>query len=302
MLDCTVVIVSYEHAPFVTQCLDSIASQSRQPSRVVMIDNASSDSTVELARQWKRENSFPLEIRALHENRGICPRLNEALDELRTPLYTYISTDDMMMPERIEKQVDALERADSDVAMIYSDAYLMGTSGELWPELASEKVPVPENFETDTFLALLRDNWIPTPSAMMRTESVREIGGYDPSLRFEDYDLWLRLAKRNSFMRIDEPLVAARQVADTSLTARLMGDSAGWQMTTFRLYLKHLNTSEAANAVIRPKLDRLVRPLAMLPKNYGAAPLLRAYAARRPAFRSAAAAVLATTGIGSILR
>ncbi len=64
------VIVTYNAAGFIERCLSAVAGQSRPPDRVIVIDNASRDSTVDVAREAATAASLDVEIVALDQNEG----------------------------------------------------------------------------------------------------------------------------------------------------------------------------------------------------------------------------------------
>jgi GT2 family glycosyltransferase len=76
------VIVTYNAADFIERCLSAVAAQSRPPDRVIVIDNASRDSTVDVARKGAAAASLDVEIVALDENEGFARANNRGVAEL----------------------------------------------------------------------------------------------------------------------------------------------------------------------------------------------------------------------------
>ncbi|MGB7964521.1 MAG: hypothetical protein WCF12_16380, partial [Propionicimonas sp.] len=68
----------------------------------------------------------------------------------------------------------------------------------------------PSGSRRELFNELLRRDFIPAPTVMVRTDLMKAAGGYDPDLTFEDYDMWLRLARIHPFTVVNEPLVYNR--------------------------------------------------------------------------------------------
>jgi glycosyltransferase involved in cell wall biosynthesis len=211
--DVTVIVVGYNHGRFIEKCLDSIAAQTLQPSRVIVMDDASPDQTGEVATAWSARTGYDIDVRINPTNVGLCATLNRALDTITTPFYAYISGDDHMESNRLAEQVPAMRAAPPDCAAVYSDAFIEDEHGARTGVLASEHFGWPEVLEGshEVYDQMLNENWIPAPSVLLRTEAVKGVGGYDPDLYFEDLDLWLRLLGRgHSFRCVSRPLVTFR--------------------------------------------------------------------------------------------
>lgn len=211
--DVTVIVVGYNHGRFIEKCLDSIAAQTLQPSRVIVMDDASPDRTGEVATAWSARTGYDIDVRINPTNVGLCATLNRALDTITTPFYAYISGDDHMEPNRFAEQVPVMRHAPADCAAVYSDAHIEDEHGARTGVLASAHFGWPEVLEgsDELFDQILEHSWIPAPSVLLRTDAVKGVAGYDPDLYFEDLDLWLRLLGRgHTFRCVPKPLVTFR--------------------------------------------------------------------------------------------
>lgn len=257
----TVVVVSYNHARFIQAALDSIKGQTLAASRVIVVDDASSDDTVEVARRWIEANGGPFELIAHPHNTGLCRGLNEALSLIDTPLYTYMSADDLMVPHRLESQVERWVEDGSSAVGVYSNARRIDADGvELLPDYRTlHEWPPSADLEGDIHTQLLRQCWLPAASVLVMTAAVREVGGYDERWFFEDYDLWLRLAAVGRFLVVDEPLVEFRELDSSLGHVRFSDTDLGFLEARVGIFAKQVGVSPAGDAYIR----RAMTPLAI---------------------------------------
>jgi glycosyltransferase involved in cell wall biosynthesis len=259
-VDVTVIVTSYNHQAYIEQCLASILSQDRAPKAVVVIDDASTDDSADVIEQWIRGHGAPFRFIRHTTNRGVCKSLNEALSEVKSAYFCHISGDDWIPVDRIRVQSDALADAPEESAAVVGDVEEVDAGGI---NLATHDIGArlmgllgPDN-QIALHDALLRENVILAPAVMLRTSAVRAIGGFDETLAFEDYDMWLRLSHRFSFAYAPG-VVSHYRVLGSSLTrnprrAREMLDSQ------VRLLRKHLGESPENDIVISDHLNDIAK-------------------------------------------
>lgn len=209
----TLVIASYNHAPFLPRAIASFVAQDHPDLRLIVTDDASQDDSVAVIEHELARHSLSARTVFHQRNAGICATFNEALALVETSFVAIIAADDWMEQARFSLQVPALTRA-PQAAMVYSDMWVVdedGTNaprrfgevyGKRWPDRRPDR---------SLYADLVHSNWIPAPTALSRTECLRHVGGYDESLPYEDHDMWLRLAAAGyDFAFVDEPLVNYR--------------------------------------------------------------------------------------------
>lgn len=220
--DVTVLVVAYAHQDFVAACLESIRQQTVAPARVVIADDCSPDGTVDAARSWLSAHpdlAARTELRPNPENLGLNPTLNKHLAEVTTTYFTYISADDVMLPDRIARHLELMEES-PDAALAYSDAIVVDEHGDTLFDTSKTEFPWPEDSEVRShpFAELLSRNWMPAASLFLRTETLRSAGGYRQDLFYEDFELLVRLSRDHRFAWTDDALVGVRRLS-TSLGA-----------------------------------------------------------------------------------
>jgi glycosyltransferase involved in cell wall biosynthesis len=291
--DVTVVVAAYNHASFVREALDSVASQTLPEAALLVVDDASTDDSAAVISAWLVETDTSADTIFHQQNRGICRTFNEALARVRTPYFTIMSADDRMLPGRLRAQVEVLEASGPDTAAVYSDAWLIGLDGTRTGQLfsASYRFAGRQMPEGRIFRELCHGNWIPAPSVLLRTDLVRAVGAYDESLSFEDYDLWLRLAQRYRFALNPEPVVEYRLSATSATETFSSSVLMGLDLTRSRV--KNLGVDAEADEVILDEAEaKLHHAYLVGAEPTTVAPALRAVARRRP---RASTLVLAAT-------
>lgn len=253
----TLVAACYNHERYVRQCLESIAAQTLPEFDLIITDDASADRSRELIAAGIETLGLSARTVFNERNRGICATFNAALALVRTPFVAFLSTDDLLAPARLQRQLELLDDLSEDVAFVYGDMPVVDDSGAQTGERFYGP-GMPNRFHADRaamYEELLGGNFIAAPSVMMRTEALRTVGGYDETLVYEDYDVWCRLAQRYRVAYSDESLVYYRRGVSSagagSLSDELQASRrAQYFVTNVRILRKHVGQST--------KLDRIV--------------------------------------------
>ena len=251
----TVIATCFNHERFVIECLESIRAQTYANVQLIIADDCSTDGSVPLIEDWVRRTGTDCQLVFHGENQGICRTRNETISLARGRYVSSLSTDDAWFPEKLAVQVEQLEGLPS-VGVLYGDAYLMDVDGRplsttfferARPQWSSRRPP-----EGDIFAELLEGNFIPAMTTMVRRECYEHVGPYDESLAYEDWDIWLRLARRTEFAYT--PYVGARyRIHHTSLWHTL--GARVWE-SDIRILRKHLGYSPETDAVLWSRLAR----------------------------------------------
>lgn len=199
-----VVVPSYNHAPFVEQCLRSIIGQTLQPGKLLVIDDGSSDGSPEVIERILKDCPFDCELIA-RENRGLCATLNEAFALSDCEYFAYLGSDDAWLPSFLSEQTSLLERR-SNAVLAFSHAYLVDENGDVfdstdqWTDFA----------DGDLRPLLMRGTIFSSPGVLYRTSALRK-HRWNPDAPLEDYEMYLRLASDGEFARNEKLLCAWRQ-------------------------------------------------------------------------------------------
>jgi glycosyltransferase involved in cell wall biosynthesis len=172
------------------EAVRSVLAQSFRDLELVAVDDASTDGTAELLARLATEDARVRVVRG--EGRGIAAALTVGLAECRAPLIARMDADDVCLPQRLERQKEALA-ADPALSGV-------GSQVEIFPrESMSDGLKAYEAWLNSLTSpeAVMRERLVESPlvhpAAMVRAEALRAVGGWRAEGWPEDWALWLRL-------------------------------------------------------------------------------------------------------------
>lgn len=192
----TVVMATYNRARFLPEALQSLLAQTVPPTRIVVIDDGSTDGTVDALAPFVDRIEY-----LRQENGGKARALNRVLPTVDTEFVWFFDDDDAAYPDALAKLLETLQ-ADPACGFAFG-AFDVGQS-EAGSLLAAAKRPAPylhaDKTATWQRLELFRACTLMMSGALIRTAAVQAVGGLNEALiRGQDYDLMLRLAARFPF-------------------------------------------------------------------------------------------------------
>lgn len=186
----SVVIPCYNHEEFVQDCIQSVIDQTYQNIELIIIDDGSSDGSVAKIQEMselcqKRFTNFEFRFRP---NKGLCATLNEALEWCEGTFYSALGSDDKILPNKIDIQVDFLKKNKKYIA-VFGGVDLIDNNDKLIGHWLYEE-------KKYTFKDIfLHTHNLPAPTALMKIEAVKVVGGYKSGMIIEDWYMWLKLSK-----------------------------------------------------------------------------------------------------------
>ncbi len=204
----SVVIACYNHERFVQDSIQSVIDQTYQNIELIIIDDGSKDGSVKKIQEMIptcKERFFRFEFR-YRPNKGLSATLNEALVWCQGEYYSPIASDDMMLPQKIEKQINFLLKSHKNkIVGIFSGYHLIDDNNKVINTILKEQ-------RTYNFNEIFLHNFdLPAPTALLNLIAVREVGGYIDNLKIEDWYMWLKLTENgNALIYLSEILVNYR--------------------------------------------------------------------------------------------
>ena len=245
----SVICVCYNHERFVLEALESVKSQTYPSIEIIIVDDGSRDYSKSLIKNWAHQNSvkyfFDIEL-----NMGYCKAFNKAWLIAQGNFIIDFACDDVMLPSKIEKQVEHFKTLDNSYGISFSDAVYINEDGHIIRnhfEYLLRKNLIHNIPQGDVYRRVLSTYFIPSPTMMIKREVLELLDGYDESLAYEDFDLWVRASRNFKFGFLNERLMHIRQSAESL--------SSGWYQKGDTQLLSTYKVCEKAISLNRDEQD-----------------------------------------------
>lgn len=219
----SICLLTYNHEKYIEDTLNSIINQTYSNIELIILDDASDDSTISIINKYRDrlDKRFRNVDLILHEiNSGNIPaNVNEQIKKSKGEYIKGFAGDDVMFTSCVETLVSEFMKH-SNVDVIHANGFVEKEDYRYGDEpswiLFRDFVPI---YDSERFfLNEMYGNHLLAPSTMIKRNIFDEYGLYDESLGYEDYEYWLRLlSKHKNFYYVDKPLVAYRRT-DNSVT------------------------------------------------------------------------------------
>jgi glycosyltransferase involved in cell wall biosynthesis len=260
----SVVVASYNHAEYLRRRMDSLLSQTYQDIEILVIDDCSPDSSMEVLREY--EGRAKVRLIAREKNGGWVTVSNQGIDLTSGEYVLFANCDDECEPQMIERLVDGM-KAHVSAGIVFCRSRMIDSDGrKLSDDFVIRERHFRDRCAKDTLLSgaeatrfLLHSCVIPNLSAaLFRRECFDRVGVLSPAFRVCcDWDLFFRVAAQYDIAYIAAPLNRFRQHETTIRSATkdrivydeyfrmLLGQAArpclsGWLKARTRLRVMYL--------------------------------------------------------------
>jgi glycosyltransferase involved in cell wall biosynthesis len=201
------VIPCYNGAAFAAQAVESALAQNFKDMEIIVVDDGSTDDSAKVLSPYVETNK----INYIHQaNAGLSAARNTGIARARGEFIALLDADDLWRRDKIELQVQAMDaRSDVPPALVFTDYDTSDGLKILDTGVNSAKF---EDGAAVSFEKLFSGiNFIYPSTALIRKSAFDAVGAFDASLcATEDYDMWLRIARRFPVTGINRPLAIIR--------------------------------------------------------------------------------------------
>lgn len=207
----SVILPTYNRRKTIKRAIDSVLNQTYQNIELIIVDDNSTDGTIDLVSELYGDDERILYIMN-ESNMGPSGARNAGVDAAKGEIIAFHDSDDAWHLDKLERQMDMLRKAPGNVGMIYCQFVLHTSEGKevIWP---SENIPMNEK-SGDIFNHLLIRPLCSTQTMLIRKNCYMEIGGFRADIHsLVDYEFSIRLAKKYQILLCNKPLVDVYETA-----------------------------------------------------------------------------------------
>lgn len=186
-LKVSIILPTYNRRAFIGQAIESVLAQSFQNFELIIVDDGSTDGTTDFVKPFLSDRVQYI----YQENAGRSCARNTAINIAKGEYIAFLDSDDLYLPEKLELQVKYLDE-NPGVGMIYTSAYCIDADGR------SIDFTYEANKSGNIYkeVAFFKPVTITLPTVMVRRQVLHVVGKFDEAMsRFEDTDMWRRIAK-----------------------------------------------------------------------------------------------------------
>lgn len=228
----SILALCYNHALYLDEALLSIENLSYKNIEVWIADDASTDHSAEILRKWQIKRP-DWHFHFQETNQGNCRTFNQLLANCTGKWVIDFATDDLLEENALERWVASAE-SQPDIGFCYADGTLLqqetGEKTRFSQTVSRKKFP-----EGKILPELLHHPFICPPAVLFLREALVSHGGYDENLSYEDWDIWLRLARDHRVKHHSETVVTYRKHAESLSSSLLLKRNRHLLQSTVRI-------------------------------------------------------------------
>ncbi|ASJ02086.1 glycosyl transferase [Thermococcus profundus] len=192
----SVIIPTHNRADLLRRAIDSVLYQTFEDFELLVVDDASTDNTPEVVESI---DDGRVRYLRLKKNSGAPVARNTGIKKSRGEFIAFLDDDDEWLPMRLEVQVKKFEALEEEFGVVYGGFYYVSQQDG---RILGKRLP---QFRGDVYRRFLRENFVGSPTLLIRRECFKRAGLFDPKLTSsQDWDMWLRIAKHYKFDYVNE--------------------------------------------------------------------------------------------------
>ncbi len=220
----SVALPAFNRGHIIREAIESALAQTYSDFEIIVVDDGSRDNTSEVVAAIRDPR---IRLIRLEENRGVAAARNLIMREARGELISFLDSDDLWKPTKLEKEVSFLERH-PEAGGVFEDlekhdrgryvASFQRDTDFFSIMLAERNYPHEIVFtEREMYLCLLREVHIKPTALTVRFSTLQQAGRFNEDWRAgSDWEFLIRLARVCRFGYIDEPLAVLRLQTDAT--------------------------------------------------------------------------------------
>ena len=218
----SIIMPSYNTASFIAESIQSVLSQTYKEWELIIIDDFSSDSTDEVVKPYLDDER--IKYIKNEKNSGAAVSRNRALREATGKWIAFLDSDDLWMPEKLERQIHFMEKNDYHFSYTnYAEIDTEGQRNGVW-------VTGPKRI---TKTGMYNYCWPGCLTVVYDAETVGLIQIADIK-KNNDYAMWLKVCKKADCYLLNEELALYRRGRAGSVSTHSIKTMIGWHYKLYR--------------------------------------------------------------------
>lgn len=198
----SVIMPAYNAEKYIRQSIESILNQSYKNFEFIIVDDASTDSSLNILKEFRKKDKRIILIRNMR-NLGVTKSLNNALKSAHGKYIIRMDADDWAYPERFALQVDIMEH--------HPDVVVSGSYIEICDKnLKTKYIRKYKLDDASIRKHLFRYSPFAHPATIWITKILKKQLYNETITTCQDYELYFRIGKIGKFMNLDKPLLKLR--------------------------------------------------------------------------------------------
>lgn len=204
----SIVIPTFNREHLISDALETCILQLYRPIEIVVVDDGSTDRTIEFVEDWIKGSSYKDVIFKIikQENKGGNVARNNGINNATGEFIAFLDSDDVWDTTKLRKQYALISQSDIIGGVYCGLRQVEIESGKV---ISDDKRNYTEGFILSQIL--VKDITAPTSAYLVRKKVFDLVGGFDETLQArQDWDMWIRLAEKYEIRAVHENLMDLR--------------------------------------------------------------------------------------------
>lgn len=213
----SIIIPTYNFGHLIVETLESVFKQTYKDFEVIVVDDGSTDDTHQKIKKYLPKIKYIKH----NVNLGFAAAMNTGIRNAKGKYLNFLSSDDKVLPQFLEKEVEVLEK-NPEVGLVFSPVFYIDELGKVIrkQKIANDSI-IPQS---QAYLKLIIRNYVNLVTALVRADIVRRVGFFNNKLRQNpDWDMWIRIASKSKLAYVPDYLGLYRR-HNLSLTSEVKSD------------------------------------------------------------------------------
>lgn len=241
----TIVCLCHNHERYVENCLDALKRLDLTNKQVILVDDGSDDQSKKILSRYAKDNQW--EFIDIPNSIGNCKAFNKALERVSGEWIVDLATDDELIPTAFEAYTKHCQNTSEHIGFHFANAVYINEIGITLNTHFTEKQSALlfQNQPSNLFQRLFEGSFICPPTVVFSTAALKAIGGYDENLSFEDFDAWMRIARKWKIGFYDGVVIKKRLHSSSSSFQQTRKKTAQFLESVHAICQKAISMSES---------------------------------------------------------